>query len=341
MKHTSAQIEALQAEGTLQHLALCVGRGEDTVFETYVCPQGIPDEHTLFDMASVTKVVVSTTLALRAWSEGLISPQESVSSFFPCPPDKRTLTVRHLLTHTMGIGHRNLCAPGNTYDNIAEKILALPLESAPGQDVRYSCPAFVLLGKILEKIYGARLDTLFNRLVAKPLAMEESGFLPDPTKAIVPSDKDPRSHAVVNDYNCRYLGGVAGNAGLFSNMHDMRRYVRALLRGGDGLFRTDVLNTATQNLTANIPGEARGLGFLYVDNRYTQTADLFAPGSVGHTGWTGQSVFFNRESKLFVILLTDATRCSEQKHGEVHYDEVMRMRQLLHGAIARDLAVSR
>jgi CubicO group peptidase (beta-lactamase class C family) len=266
-------------------------------------------------MASVTKILSVTAVSLIALDSGKIGLHDKVSRYFPVPDHNRDLEIFHLLTHTTGVGHRNLTAAENNYDNIAQKVLEL-CGNTIGADVEYSCPAFILLGKVLEKVYGKQLDVLFKQMIAEPLGMTRSGFLPDADypDGIVNSDVDPLLSATVNDYNCKYLGGVAGNAGVFSCISDVTRFVNMLLSNGKPLFSKNILDLASKNYT-NGMSEARGLGFLYVDERYSQTGELFPVGSIGHCGHTGQSVFLNRESGLYVIILSDATVSTVKAFG--------------------------
>lgn len=320
-------------KGLFDHCALRIGCNDEVWLDYFSSPE--LNAHTKFDMASVTKIIVTTSLTLIAMDRGLLSDQDPVSRFFPCPPEKEQMTVRHLLTHTMGIGHKAMNLPGNTDDRIASFILNIPSDAPIGQTVQYSCPGFILLGKILEQLFECRLDEAFKRLVAAPLEMTESGFLPQ-NGPFVNSNLDPESIGKVNDYNCRFLGGVAGNAGLFSNITDITKYVRMLLRGGAPLFRTPILEKACRNYTGHL-SESRGLGFVYVDKRYAQTGGLFKDGAIGHCGHTGQSVFVDRKSGFYVIFLSDATVTSIRKYGKEDYNEVMQMRHDLHQAIVEDL----
>jgi CubicO group peptidase (beta-lactamase class C family) len=294
------------------------------------------DEHTLFDMASVTKIVVTTSLALIAMDEGALSPEDKVSRFFSVPEDKSELTVKHLMTHTMGIGHKSLL--GGEPCGIENYILNIPCDIPVGSDARYSCPAFILLGRILEKLYGERLDALFEKRVAKPLGMSESGFLPDRERHIVNSIITEGMCGRVHDYNCRHLGGVCGNAGLFSNLEDMTKYAKMLVARGEPIISRDTLALAAENYTVGMSAD-RGLGFLYVTERYAQGGGLFPSGSIGHCGHTGQSVFVDMESGLYVIILSDATVSTVRKYGKERYSDVTDMRGAIHAAIKVDLGL--
>ena len=339
LRHLANCIEKLLAAKTVQNIIVRVGRGENVLYEIKRSSQDrILTERTLFDMASVTKIVATTTLALIAMDRGMLSPDDPVGRFLPVPEDKRSMTVRHLMTHTMGIGHKNLTGCAGGYADIADYILGIPSDISIGTDVRYSCPGFILLGKIVEKLFDCRLNEAFDRHVAHPLGLAFTSFLPDRSLDIVNSNRDESMAGLVNDYNCRYLGGVCGNAGLFSNLPDMTVYVKMLLAHGAPLLSREIFERAAYNYTAQM-SESRGLGFLYVDERYAQAGGLFRTGSIGHCGHTGQSVFADTESGLYVIILSDATVSTVRKYGKEKYSEVTQMRRDIHAAIGADLNI--
>ena len=151
MKRIEEAIRFYVANGTVEHIAVRIGKYDSVLYDGFY---GNVNEHTVFDMASVTKMMATTSLALIALDKGLLKLDDTVNQFYPT--DKHT-TIKNLLTHTVGIGHKSLLQNGNDYENIAEKILEIPLDSPVGSDVLYSCPGFILLGKILEKIFGERL----------------------------------------------------------------------------------------------------------------------------------------------------------------------------------------
>lgn len=323
----------LTADGTVENIAVKVGLGDDVAMELY---RGNVNEKTLFDMASVSKIIATTSLALLALERGLISLTDKVSQYFACPPEKDATTVFHLLTHTIGIGHKALNQDGITPENVAEQILLIPSDIPIGSDVRYSCPGFILLGKILEKVFDAPLNLLLREKVCLPLGMTDTGYLLTDKSLAVNSNLTEKLRGTVNDYNCRHLGGVAGNAGVFSNMRDITRFAAMLLDGGRPFLGSSILEEARKNHTPAM-SEARGLGFLYVDERYKQTGGLFPVGSFGHCGHTGQSVFVHPESGLYAIILSDATISTVKKHGREKYAEVIAMRAAIHAAVKQDL----
>lgn len=291
------------------------------------------NQYTRFDMASVTKMLATTTVALIALDRGELKLTDKVLNFFDCPECHKETTIKNLLTHTIGIGWKRLYENVESA-NIANHILNIPLDIPVNSDVLYSCPGFILLGKILEKIYGKSLDVLFAEEVAIPLDMSYTSFLPTGGN-IVNSNLAENARGKVNDLNCRFLDGVAGNAGIFSNMCDMKKYAAMLLKCGKPLFSADIFEKATRNYT-NGMSESRGLGYLYVDEKYTQTGKLFKSGAIGHCGHTGQSIFVDYRTGLYVIILSDMTLCMEIIKGQ-GYGGVMSARERIHNAIADDL----
>ena len=323
-------IDEYVESGILEHIAVRVGQGNHVIYDTY---RGGVDETTLFDMASVTKIMVTTSLALIALDNGLLKLEDKVHQFYST---SKSFTIKNLLTHTIGIGHKSLNKEGNSYANIAEKILDIPSDIPIGTDVQYSCPGFILLGKILEKTFGMQLDQCFHELVAKPLGFENTSFLPSYRQNTVNSNLNVEKRGIVNDCNCQFLGGIAGNAGLFSNLSDVTKYVEFIQNRGKPLIKEETFLLAAQNHTAEM-SESRGLGYLYVDGRNRQTGGLFEDGAIGHCGHTGQSVFVDYRSGLYVIILSDATISTVKKYGKEHYTEVKDMRARLHSAIKCDL----
>ena len=337
MQNLDKCIDKLLKEKTVANIIVKVGQGNEVIYETKRFAENrLLTEKTLFDMASVTKIVVTTSLALIAIDKGLLLPSDPVSKFFSVPKDKQCLTVQHLLTHTMGIGHKSLLKSDGEYDNIQNYIIGLPSDIPIGSNVRYSCPGFILLGRILEVVLQKRLDAAFYEYVAGPLGMNSSVFLPDKTMDIVNSNLSEDKKGIVNDYNCRYLGCVCGNAGLFSNLEDMTAYVKSLLLYGAPIISKLTFLSAAQNYTEGMD-VSRGLGYLYVDDRYSQTGGLFPEGSIGHCGHTGQSVFVDLDCGRYVIILSDATVSTVKKYGKEKYSEVIGMRHDIHAAIKRDL----
>lgn len=337
MKQLELCLDSLLDEGRVHNIAVKIGKRDSVLFETYRSSNCCIDENTLFDMASVTKILATTSLCLIAFDKGILSLNDKVSKFFEC--DKQNLTVFNLLTHTMGIGHKPLNIDGNTNENIAEYILKIPCDIPIGTNVLYSCPGFILLGKILEKVYGKPLDVLFDELVCKKLGMNSTCFRPSRKTNVVNANSEKEKLGIVNDYNCQFLGGVAGNAGAFSTMKDMTIYAKHLLSKGAPIICEKTFEKAINNYTEGMSA-LRALGYLYVDESYAQTGKLFPTGSFGHGGHTGQSVFVNIQNGMYVIILSDATKSVLEKYGRGNYDKVKQMRADIHNAIYSDLSSS-
>lgn len=313
MTELEKYIDVCFKDKKISNIAIRVGKKDEILTDYYRSNDATLDQNTLFDIASVSKMVSTTQLALIALDKGLISLEDKVSKYFETSSE---LTIKNLLTHTIGIGHKNLCAAGVTYDNIAEYILSIPTDIPIGSDVLYSCPALILMGKILEKVWGRKLDELFDEFVAKPLDFKRTSYKPIDKTNMVNANETEQEMGVVNDYNCRFLGGIAGNAGLFSNVCDLEKFCRMLINHGEPLYSKDTFNKAVKNYTEGM-SESRGLGFIYVDSKLERTGNLFDDGSIGHGGWTGQSVFVDYRTGLYVIILTDLAKNLQKHHGGV------------------------
>lgn len=336
MYNKEACIKRYIEDGHLCNIAVRIGKGKSILSDIFESTEKNISALTLFDMASVTKIMVTSMLCLIAIDKKKIVLEDSVSRFFDADGEKQKIKIKDLLVHTIGIGHKSLLFEGCSYDNVQSFVLKIPSDVPIGSETLYSCPGYILLGKILEKVFGKRLDELFCEFIAKPLGMTRTAFLPGSGNEFVNSNPLPEEAGVVNDYNCRFLGGVAGNAGLFSCMDDVNKYVGMLLNFGYPLISRETFETAIKNYTEKM-SESRALGFVYTDKKYTQTGELFPEGSIGHCGHTGQSVFVDLKSGLYVIILSDATISGIKKYGVEKYDIVMKMREELHNAIKSDL----
>ena len=329
--------------GIAKNICVRVGIKDDIIIDKYYSQKNL-NENTLYDVASVTKMIVTATLIHIAKTKKLLDYENTLCQYFKTTEDKKNITIANLLTHTAGIKGGFFQNSSLNYDNVGDFIISQPLEFPVGKKVEYVCQGYMLLGKILEKVFGSRLDELFKKYIADPLGMNDSTFLPSENQAFV--DCNYRGEAYeVNDFNCHLLGGIAGNAGLFSNMNDVTKYVKMLLFYGKPLINEDVFKYAIKNHTVNL-NMGKGLGFNIVDKNYTQTGRLFDIGSFGHCGHTGQSVYVHPESGLFAIILTDATgTLAKRDINYVHdytavcreYDVVCKMREMIHNAISEDI----
>ena len=295
-----------------------------------VCVAGGANIKTRFDLASLTKVVSTAMLALLAIEEGNLTLYDRVARFFEAPADKGDITILELMTHTGGFTPSfHLWEITDAPEDAAGCILRYPLAAKPDGTPRYSCMGFILLGKILEKVYGTPLNTLAQSRVFEPLGMRQTGYNPSGGN-IAPTEIDPATGAalcgVVHDENARFLRGVSGNAGVFSDIGDMVRFASMLAMAGKGLLSPATLRMATHNYTPCYDVH-RGLGFHLAGTPENFLGDLFPAASFGHTGFTGTSLAVDPESGLYAVLLTN--RVHPTRENEKH----IRFRRCFHNRV--------
>ena len=179
MRNTNLCIKRYIEDGHLNNIALRIGKGNCVLADIYESTEKNITGSTLFYMASVTKVMVTATLALIAIDKKIISLEDPVSRFFDADDEKQNIKIKNLLVHTIGIGHKSLLFEGCNYDNVQNFVLSIPSDVPIGSETLYSCPGYILLGKILENVFGKRLDELFCEFIAKPLGMKRTSFRPD------------------------------------------------------------------------------------------------------------------------------------------------------------------
>lgn len=293
---------------------------------------------TIYDCASLTKVVVTATLALLLLEEGRFRLASPLAYWIP-EFGREEVTLFHLLTHTSGLpAWSPLYEAGAGKDRIVRAVCETALEREPGTAVAYSCLGFILLGEAIERESGISLDALARERIFAPLGMEASGYLPDPSlfPRIAPTERAGETflHGVVHDENARVMGGVSGNAGLFSTAGDLGRFAFAMARSARaGESERAFLSPATaalavRNHTEGL-GEARGLGWQLRGESLTSPAgDLFSPESFGHTGFTGTSLWIDPKWDLWAVLLTN--RVHPTRENTAH----LRLRPMFHNALA-------
>jgi CubicO group peptidase (beta-lactamase class C family) len=282
-------------------------------------------DSTLFDMASVTKVVATTTAAAMLEQEGKLDLDRPVREYLPELSDsaKAGITVRMILEHRGGF---EAGAPlYRTYrgrEEFLAQINARPLVYAPGTRTVYSDWDLVLVGLIVERVTGESLDAFTARRVFGPLGMRDTRFNPEP--ALVPriaaTERDSARGGLiwgsVHDPNAYAIGGVAGHAGLFSSARDMAVFAQMLLNAGEYRGARILTPEAVARWTApQMLGSSRAIGWDTPSGR-SSAGRYFGPRSFGHTGYTGTSVWIDPERGLFVILLTNRVNPTgeNQKH---------------------------
>lgn len=315
------------SDGAFPAAVAAVGMGSGA---PVLAAAGAADLDTRFDMASMSKILSPTMLALRALEEGMLTLADPLSRFFDAPQDKAGITVLQLMTHTGGFEPAFwLFEETEDPDDAAGCILRHPLAAAPDGVPRYSCMGYILLGKILERVYAMPLDKLAGARVFAPLGMARTGYNPAGGN-IAPTEVDPATgiawQGVVHDENARFLRGVSANAGVFSDIRDCCRYAAMLATGGGGFLAPATLRRAITNHT---PGQEahRGLGFHLGGTPGSFMGDLFPAASFGHTGFTGTSLVIDPGSGLYVVLLTNRV------HPERTNEQLFRFRRALHNRV--------
>ena len=288
------------------------------------------DANTIFDVASLTKVIVTATAVQLLIDDGKLSMQQRLAEVLPaCSGDGReAITLAHMLTHTSGLPSGIAAKPAwSGKEEALRRACALSPTDAPGTAFRYSDVNFILLGAIVERASGESLDTFAARRIFAPLGMTRSGYRPltrfaaneiAPTQRIAANagttlhiDLAPGTElaGVVHDPTARFMGGVAGHAGLFSTAEDLARFARMLLAGGmvDGqrfLSRAAIERLTTVQSPSSVK-EKRSAGW-DVDSSYSRPRGaLFSNASFGHTGFTGCAIWIDPASNAFYVLLTN------------------------------------
>lgn len=314
---------------------VAVGNRNGEIFRYCV---GEVTEDKVFDLASLTKIVSTSTIGFQFIQQGYLSLHDKLSDFFDVPDDKKDITIKNLMTHTSGLpAYIDLMDQCPSPDQVVNFILHWPLAIPVGTDVIYSCMGYIVLAKIIEQIKGMPMDLIFNQDVAQPLKLKNTGFcLQHPN--IAPTAIDNKTGrplcGVVHDQNARYLGGISGNAGLFSDIHDLSIFAQMLANGGviygHEFISKRMLQVAVQNYTEGM-SEHRGLGFSLKSQRSHPAGDLFSIGSFGHTGFTGTSLWVDKTSGTYVVFLTNRVYLG------VSNNKIIRFRRLLHNTIISEI----
>ena len=267
------------------------------------------DEQTIFDLASLTKVVATAPAVMRLLDQGKISLFDPLSRWFPEFRNSRhTITVQELLTHTSGLEDRHLL-PHQTIHGVALRAARRQALRLPGSRFHYADINFILLGELVHRVSGKPLDVFCREEIYAPLGMARTMFLPprELSGELAPSTDFAKGKP--QDRDARRLGGVAGHAGLFSSAADLSRYARLML-GHGVLDGKRVLSKAViAQMTAAHPCDRgtieRGLGWDMDSPFSAPKGTLFSEKSFGHTGYSGSSIWIDPESDLYVIILTN------------------------------------
>ena len=306
---------------------------------------------TIFDVASLTKPVVTTTLLLMMREEGKLKLNDPVQLHLPefAGRGKKRITLRHLLSHVSGLpAWENLYEFVNNPEEAHTRLMNIPLEYSPGEKMIYSCLGFLVLGEVIRKICGNDLSAEFYEKIAKPLKLRNSLFSPYKNQKnlnkVAPTAYCPLRNKVlrgiVHDENSFAFAEEGGNAGLFSTAKDLHRYTQMLLNGG-ALNGVRILTKESvqemlnnQNPLALTP---RGLGWeikkpvstLHESYIKCSCGPSFPDDSCGHTGFTGTSLWFDPASKQIIIALSNRVHLTRKNNLE----EIKRFRVKLHSLL--------
>jgi uncharacterized protein YbbC (DUF1343 family)/CubicO group peptidase (beta-lactamase class C family) len=270
--------------------------------------------NTIFDLASLTKVIVTTTSVMQLVEEGKIRLNDPVAKYLPefAQNGKQDITLRQLLTHFSGLEpDLDLKTPWEGKETAYRMAFAETPQDAPGSRFTYSDINFIVLGALVEKVSGETLDEYAQRHIFAPLKMTHTRYLPPATwlPKIAPTQYDENEHmlrGVVHDPTARRMGGVAGHAGLFSTGDDLAKFAQALLDGGDGILSPPSVEKMTSPEQPPLAPVLRGFGW-DIDSPYsTNRGALFPVGSYGHTGFTGTSLWIDPTTRTYIILLSNA-----------------------------------
>jgi uncharacterized protein YbbC (DUF1343 family)/CubicO group peptidase (beta-lactamase class C family) len=269
---------------------------------------------TIFDLASLTKVVVTTTAGMQLVEQGKVRLNDPVAKYLPefGQNGKEDITLRQLLTHYSGLApDLDLKTAWEGKQTAYRMAFAETPQDPPGSRFSYSDINFIVLGALVERVSGESLDEYAARHIFAPLRMMHTRFLPPAAwrAKIAPTQYDENEHmlrGVVHDPTARRMGGVAGQAGLFSTGDDLAKFAQALLNRGGGILSAQSVEKMTQPEQPPAAPVLRGFGW-DIDSPFSSNrGDLLPVGGYGHTGFTGTSMWIDPTTETYIILLTNA-----------------------------------
>ena len=318
-----ATVEKAVQDGLIPGAVLVVGQnGKILHRKAYGERQLIPSREpmtvdTIFDAASLTKVIATTPALMKLFEAGKLRIADPVTTYLPeFQGGKSDITVRDLMTHFSGMRpDLDLMPVWSGYDTGIRKAMIDKPTAPPGQNFVYSDINFILLGEIVHRLSGEMEDVYTHQNIFEPLGMHETMFRPPASlrPRIAPTEVDPDTgkpfRGIVHDPTARYMGGVAGHAGLFTTASDLAKFAAMMVNlgesGGVRMFSPLTVKKFTSPNTPPDQPVLRGLGW-DIDSPYSSNrGELYPIGSYGHTGFTGTSVWMDPGSKSYVILLTN------------------------------------
>ncbi|MGV1100573.1 serine hydrolase domain-containing protein [Thiovibrio sp. JS02] len=345
--------------GAAMGIGFGASRNRKTVIETYGFlnyeREKEVDEHTFYDLASLSKPLATVLSLLCLIKEDAIKLSDRLEIFFPGLGDreKKEVTIRNLLSHSSGFpAHREFfrqlipLAQEERREKILALILAEPLLHAPGEKSLYSDLGFILLGLIIEKVSGQRLDMFYRQMVLAPLGLNEQIlFLPTGAQGRKDMTLAPTEYCrvrkrilsgEVSDENAFAMGGVAGHAGLFGTINGVFQLLVHLLDQWQG--REEHPNYRSRDLAGflqrqDIPGSTWALGFDTPSAAGSSGGDHLSPASVGHLGFTGTSFWIDPARELVMVLL------SNRVHTSRGNEQIKLFRPLFHNMVMESLGL--
>ncbi len=305
----------------------------------YARNSGRTSGDTIYDLASVTKAVSTTSAAMMLTESGRLLLHVPVQDYLPefRGTDKEKVLVQHLLTHSSGLPSRaKIYLEARGYDEISARACSAPLEYPPGTRAQYSDLGMILLGEIIQRAAGRPLDKLVQESLFAPLGMNSTRYRPARSliRRIAPTENDPWRKRVVrgevHDENAFAMGGVAGHAGLFSSAHDLAVFAQMMLNGGMYDHRRCFSPSTIARFTAlEIGNRALGWG---KPTDADWTGKTFSPQAYGHSGFTGTSIWIDPQRQMFMVLLTNRV------HPDRNPDRMPEVRQAISEAVVRALS---
>ncbi|MCH8299281.1 MAG: serine hydrolase [Candidatus Marinimicrobia bacterium] len=349
-KETYAVINAAIADSVFPGAQIAIIRKGELVsnrsfgHQTYDASSPEITPETMYDLASVTKIVATTVVAMNLWEKKKIMLDIPVKSYLPGfgGGEKDRVTIRHLLTHSSGAHWwTDLWNQATDKEAAYKHIYELPLDFTPGDSMIYSDLGLILMMDIIETVTGSTLDKLANRLYYKPLGMKNTMYNPPkgllgriaPTEIGGSMDRG-LIHGDVHDENAFFLGGVSSHAGLFSTAEDLASMAQMLINRGiykhRRFFKPETIEywTAAQNIT---PNSDRAIGWRTPTAPGSSAGDYFSEGSYGHTGFTGTTFWIDPNREIALILLTNRVHPTRERGG------IYQVRRDFHNSVMRAL----
>jgi uncharacterized protein YbbC (DUF1343 family)/CubicO group peptidase (beta-lactamase class C family) len=307
-------------DGNIPGAVLVVGHEGKIIYRKAYGERALEPRHepmtldTVFDVASLTKVIATTTAVMQLFQQGKVRMNDPVAKYVAefAQNGKDDITVRQLMTHYSGLApDLDLTVPWDGKQTAYKLAFVMPPEQTPGSTFVYSDINFIMLGALVERVSSDTLDVYTTKHIFAPLKMLHTRFVPPSAwrPKIAPTQYDDNEHmlrGVVHDPTARRMGGVAGHAGLFSTGDDLAKFAQALLDGGDGILSGVTVAKMTQPQQPPTAPVLRGFGW-DIDSPFSSNrGDLFPVGSFGHTGFTGTSIWIDPTTNAYVILLTNS-----------------------------------